>query len=228
MLPFLTNKKKTVVRNRELGPGGVHLKDYGTPGRTNLVEALSDMAEEDGRASDHLDHNDVWVDLGAQKNTVKAALQPKSDVQVKSDIQVKSGVQVTFEATDGMVNELQACIIEDYWTEEGIQRRAAATLNDSVHNWLEGIDNSDVVNESNDSSEDEHSVSSKESFGAKANVYHLPKFESFQKTKFNGPVFDSEKRLTAYNDRILSSAICWRKAGEESDDDMPAFFKPGN
>ncbi|CCT74307.1 uncharacterized protein FFB20_15078 [Fusarium fujikuroi] len=194
MLSWFTTKK-TVVRNRELGPGGVHLKDYGIPGRINLVEALSDMAEEDDRASDHLDDNDVWIDLDAQKDTIKAALQPKSNVKVKSD------VQVTVEATDEMVNELQACIIDDYWTEEGIQRRAVAALNDSVVNWLEGID------ESNDTSEDEHSVSSKESFGAKANIYQLPKFETFQKTKFNGPVFDNEKRLTAYNDRILSSAV---------------------
>ncbi|KAF5710965.1 hypothetical protein FMUND_9316 [Fusarium mundagurra] len=216
MFSFLTTKKKTVVRNRELGPGGVHLKDYGIPGRTNLVEALSDMEEEEDRASDHLDDNDVWVDLDAQKATIKATLQPKSGFTVK--------------ATDEMVNELQVCIIEDYWTEEAIQRRAAATFNDSVHNWLEGIDETDVVNESNDSSEDEHSVSSKETSGEKTNVYQLPKFEfeSFEKTKFNGPVFDKEKRLTAYNDRILSSAVYWGKVSDESDDDMPAFFKPGN
>ncbi|KAF5703246.1 hypothetical protein FGLOB1_9182 [Fusarium globosum] len=221
MLSWFTTKK-IVVRNRELGPGGVHLKDYGIPGRIKLVEALSDMAEDDDRASDHLDDNDVWIDLDAQKDTIKAALQPKSNVKIKSD------VQVTVEATDEMVNELQACIIDDYWTEEGIQRRAVAALNDSIVNWLEGIDELDVVNESNDSSEDEHSVSSKESFGAKANAYQLPKFETLQKTKFNGPVFDNEKRLTAYNDRILSSAVFWGKVGEESDDDMPAFFKPGN
>ncbi|CVK94946.1 uncharacterized protein FMAN_13219 [Fusarium mangiferae] len=221
MLSWFTTKK-TVVRNRELGPGGVHLKDYGIPGRINLVEALSDMAEEDDRASDHLDDNDVWIDLDTQKKAIKATLQPKSNVQVKSD------VRVTVEATDEMVNELQACIIDDYWTEEGIQRRAAAALNDAVHNWLDDIDESDVVNESNDSSEDERSVSSKESFGAKANVYQLPKFETFQKTKFNGPIYDNEKRLTAYNDRILSSAVFWGKVGDESDDDMPAFFKPGN
>ncbi|KAI1014510.1 hypothetical protein LB504_012173 [Fusarium proliferatum] len=221
MLSWFTTKK-TVVRNRELGPGGVHLKDYGIPGRINLVEALSDMAEEDDRASDHLDDNDVWIDLDTQKEAIKATLQPKSNVQVKSD------VRVTVEATDEMVNELQACIIDDYWTEEGIQRRAAAALNDTVHNWLDDVDESDVVNESNDSSEDERSVSSKESFGAKANVYQLPKFETFQKTKFNGPIYDNEKRLTAYNDRILSSAVFWGKVGDESDDDMPAFFKPGN
>ncbi|KAG5769776.1 hypothetical protein H9Q72_003058 [Fusarium xylarioides] len=222
MFAFLTSKKKTVVRNRELGPGGVHLKDYGIPGRTNLVEALSDMEEEDDRASGHLDHNDVWVDLDAQKDTIQAGLQPKSNVQLKA------GGQVIAKATDAVVNELQACIIEDYWTDEGIQRRAAAALKDSVHNWLEGVDHSDVVNESNDSSEDEHSVSSKETSGENTNVYQLPKFETFQKTKFNGPVFQKEKRLTAYNDRILSSAVYWGKVGDESDDDMPASFKPGN
>ncbi|KAF4502392.1 hypothetical protein FAGAP_1362 [Fusarium agapanthi] len=156
MFSFFTTKK-TVVRNRELGPGGVHLKDNGIPGRINLVEALSDMAKEDDRASDHLDDNDVWVDLDAQKDAIRAALQPKSDVQV------------TVETTEETVNELQACIIEDYWTEEAIQRRAVASLDESVHNWLESIDES-AVNESNDSSEDEHSVSSKESFGKKANV----------------------------------------------------------
>ncbi|KAF5554124.1 hypothetical protein FMEXI_2108 [Fusarium mexicanum] len=223
MFSFLTTKK-TVVRNRELGPGGVHLKDYGIPGRINLVEALSDMGMEDDRASDHLDDNDVWVDLDTQKDAIKAALQPKSNVQVIT----KPDVQVSVEITEETVNELQACIIEDYWTEEAIQRRAAAALDESVHKWLESIDESDVVNESNDSSEDEHSVSSKESCGAKANVYQLPKFESFQKTKFNGPVYDKEKRLTAFNDRILSSAVFWGKVGDESNDDMSAFFKPGN
>ncbi|KAF5588651.1 hypothetical protein FPANT_6569 [Fusarium pseudoanthophilum] len=219
MFSFLTSKKKTVVRNRELGPGGVHLKDYGIPGRTNLVEALSDMEEEEDQVSDHLDDNDVWVDLDAQKDTIMAALQPKSNVQLKSGVTVK--------ATDEMVNELQACIIDDYFTVEGIQRRAAG-LKDSVHNWLEGVDDSDVVNESNDSSEDNHSVSSKDSIGAEANVYQLPKSESFLKTKFNGPVYDNEKRLTAFNDRILSSAVYWGKVDDESDDEMPAFFKPGN
>ncbi|KAF5967667.1 hypothetical protein FCOIX_11794 [Fusarium coicis] len=216
MFSFLTSKKKTVVRNRELGPGGVHLKDYGIPGRTNLVEALSDMEEEEDRFSDHLDDNDVWVDLDAQKDTIMAALQPKSNVQLKSGVTVK--------ATDEMVNELQACIIKDYFTEEAIQCRAAG-LKDSVHNWLEGIDDSDVAN---DSSEDENSVSSKESIGAETNVYQLPKSESFLKTKFNGPVYDNEKRLTAFNDRILSSAVYWGKVDDESDDEMPAFLKPGN
>ncbi|KAF5630125.1 hypothetical protein F52700_7483 [Fusarium sp. NRRL 52700] len=210
MFSFFTTKK-TVVRNRELGPGGVHLKDYGIPGRINLVEALSDMEEEDDRASDHLDHNDVWIELDAQKDTIKAALQPKSDIEVIniSDVRVtaKSDRQVIFKAAGGMVNELQACIIEDYWTEEAIQRRAVVSVNDSVHKWLEDIDSADIVNESNESSEDEHSVSSKESFGAKTNVYQLPKFESFQKTMFNGPVFNNETRFTAYNDRILSSAV---------------------
>ncbi|KAF5575119.1 hypothetical protein FPCIR_13312 [Fusarium pseudocircinatum] len=220
MFSFLSSKKKTVVRNRELGPGGVHLKDYGIPGRTNLVEALSDMEEEDDRVSDHLDDNDVWVDLDTQKDTIMAALQPKSNVQVKSGVTVK--------ATDEMINELQACIIDDYFTDEGIQRRATAALENSVHNWLEGVDEMDVVNASNDSSEDEHSVSSKESIGAEANVYQLPKFESFQKTNFNGPVYDSEKRLTVFNDRILSSAVYWGKVDDESDHDMPAFFMPGN
>ncbi|KAF5553604.1 hypothetical protein FNAPI_6681 [Fusarium napiforme] len=219
MFSFLTSKKKTVVRNRELGPGGVHLKDYGIPGRTNLVEALSDMEEEDDRVSDHLDDNDVWVDLDTQKDTIMTALQPKSNVQLKSGVTVK--------ATVGMINELQACIIDDYFTVEGIQRRAAG-LKDSVHNWLEGVDDSDVANESNDSSEDEHSVSSKDSIGAEANVYQLPKSESFLKTKFNGPVYDNEKRLTAFNDRILSSAVYWGKVDDESDVEMPAFFKPGN
>ncbi|KAG9495704.1 hypothetical protein J7337_012261 [Fusarium musae] len=219
MFSFLTSSKKTVVRNRELGPGGVHLKDYGIPGRTNLVEALSDMEEEEDRVSDHLDDNDVWVNLDVQKDTIMAALQPKSNVQLKSGVTVK--------ATDEMVNELQACIIEDYFTEEAIQRRAAG-LKDSVHNWLEGVDDSDVANESNDSSEDEHSVSSKQSIGAEANVYQLPKSESFLKTKFNGPVYDNEKRLTAFNDRILSSAVYWGKVDDESDDEMPAFFKPSN
>ncbi|KAF5641434.1 uncharacterized protein FTJAE_4086 [Fusarium tjaetaba] len=219
MFSFLTSKKKTVVRNRELGPGGVHLKDYGIPGRTNLVEALSDMEDEDDPVSDHLDDNDVWVDLDAQKDTIMAALQPKSNVQLKSGVTVK--------ATVGMINELQACIIDNYFTVEGIQRRAAS-LKDSVHNWLEGVDDSDVANESNDSSEDEHSVSSKDSIGAEANIYQLPKSESFLKTNFNGPVYDNEKRLTAFNDRILSSAVYWGKVDDESDIEMPAFFKPGN
>jgi hypothetical protein len=219
MFSFLTSKKKTVVRNRELGPGGVHLKNYGIPGRTNLVEALSDMEEEEDRLSDHLDDNDVWVDLDARKDTIMAVLQPKSNVQLKSGVTVK--------ATDEMVNELQACIIEDYFSEEAIQRRAAG-LKNSVHNWLEGVGDSDVANESNDSSEDEHSVSSKEPVGAEANVYQLPKSESFLKTQFNGPVYDNEKRLTAFDDHILSSAVYWGKVDDESDDDMPAFFKPGN
>ncbi|EWG55757.1 hypothetical protein FVEG_13706 [Fusarium verticillioides 7600] len=219
MFSFLTSSKKTVVRNRELGPGGVHLKDYGIPGRTNLVEALSDMEEEEDRVSDRLDDNDVWVDLDAQKDTIVAALQPKSNVQLKSGVTVK--------ATVGMINELQACLIDDYFTVEAIQRRAVG-LKDSVHNWLEGVDDSDVANESNDSSEDEHSVSSKQSIGAEANVYQLPKSESFLKTKFNGPVYDNEKRLTSFNDRILSSAVYWGKVDDESDDEMPAFFKPSN
>ncbi|SCO90275.1 uncharacterized protein FRV6_14403 [Fusarium oxysporum] len=217
MLSFFTSKK-TVARNRELGPGGVHLKDYGIPGRINLVEALSDMGKDEDRVFDHLDQNDAWVDLDAQKDTIKSALQPKSDVQV------------TVEATEEMVNELQACIIDDYWTEESIQRRAIGALHDSVENWLEGIGQADDAHDS--SSDDEHSVSSKETSGVKANVYQLPKFETFQKTKFNAPIFDDETYLTAYNDAILSSAVCWGKSGEESEydsaDDMPTFSKSSN
>ncbi|RKK98245.1 hypothetical protein BFJ68_g13653 [Fusarium oxysporum] len=200
MLSFFTSKK-TVARNRELGPGGVHLNNYGIPGRINLVEALSDMGKDEDR-----------------KDTIKSALQPKSDVQV------------TVEATEEMINELQACIIDDYWTEESIRLRAIGALHDSVENWLEGIGQADDAHDS--SSDDEHSVSSKETSGVKANVYQLPKFETFQKTKFNAPIFDNETYLTAYNDVILSSAVCWGKSGEESEydsaDDMPTFFKSSN
>ncbi|KAH7154535.1 hypothetical protein DER46DRAFT_688444 [Fusarium sp. MPI-SDFR-AT-0072] len=196
MFSFLTTKK-IVVRNRELGPGGVHLKYYGIPGHINIVEA-----------------NDFWVDLDAQKDTIKSALQPKS------------GIQVTVEATDETINELQACMIDDYWAEEAIQRRTLDALHECVEKWLDGAAQPEVAFDSSD--DDQHSVSSKESSGAKANFYQLPKFETFQKTKLNGPVFDDETHLTAYNDAILSSAVCWRKLGEESEydsaDDMPTFF----
>ncbi|KAF4960416.1 hypothetical protein FGADI_1063 [Fusarium gaditjirri] len=225
MFSFFTTKK-TVVRNRELGPGGIHLKDYGIPGLTNLVEALSDMGTEDDRVSD-FDENDDWVDLETQKNIIKSTLQPKSDVKV------------TVKANGEMINELQACIIDDYWTNEGIQRREMEAIQrqsmqaakSCVSNWLKGV--TKVEADSDSSSDYQYSLSSKESSPAKANFYRLPELETFQKTKFNAPVFGDETRLTAYNDRILSSVVCWGKVGEEesdydSEDEMLAFSKHEN
>ncbi|KAH7240074.1 uncharacterized protein BKA55DRAFT_596693 [Fusarium redolens] len=200
MLSFFTSKK-AVARNRELGPGGIPLKDYGIPGRTNLVEALSDMAKEDDRASDHLDHNDIWIDLDAQKGIMKFTPRRKPDVQV------------TVEATDELINELQAGIVEDWFTEEGIQRRAMEALHSSVEKWLERTVEPELAFSS---SSDAHSASSNESSGTMANFYRLPKDETLKTTKFTAPIFDDETFLTAHDDANLSSAIFWGNWGKDS------------
>ncbi|KAF4337777.1 hypothetical protein FBEOM_8374 [Fusarium beomiforme] len=190
---------KKIITNRELGPGGKSLKDIGTPGRTNLVEALSDMEVEADRVSDHLDSNDEWI-----------VTESQNQVKPSDSSNPKPKVEMTVLVTDRLIASLKAAMEEDdYFTLEGMHRRAMEKPRVRVEHWLEGV----VEPEPEYLSDDGHSVSSHEEDRNVATVYELPKEEAHKVTKFNAPIYDDELHIGPDDDVALSSAAFWMDWG---------------
>ncbi|KAF9765898.1 hypothetical protein IL306_001743 [Fusarium sp. DS 682] len=204
---------KNVTHNRELGPGGVPLKDIGIKGRHNLVEALSDMEIEDDRISYHLSENVEWLDIA-----------PPKDVKSANNPNIKPKVQVTVPVTDRLIADLKAALEDKaFFTYAGFQRRTMAKLRASVEDWLE-----DTVEPEPEEllSDDAHSTSSDEDDRDIATIYQLPKDEAIQKTKFNAPIFGNELQLAAEDDAALSSACFLGNSNVDAGNDSTCNKSP--
>ncbi|KAF9774226.1 hypothetical protein IL306_007794 [Fusarium sp. DS 682] len=107
--------KKQVTR--EKGPAGVELRHMGIPGRENLVEALDDFEVEDDRASDHLDPNDVYIEVGNTNKTTEI-----------------------YQANSNSNKPLLNNIHEDYFLDiEKRERLAKEKAKRSVEDWMHSI-----------------------------------------------------------------------------------------
>ncbi|KAF4445610.1 hypothetical protein F53441_10674 [Fusarium austroafricanum] len=124
-MPYFFGNKKAI--NREVGPGGVELKDSGTPGLINLVEALDDFEEEADRVSDHFDTNDEYIEVPA---ITAAGVNKEAKKNSKFEIQ----------ADNEMVGDIGAAMNDsDFLSKSESRRRAEAKNSASVISWMSTV-----------------------------------------------------------------------------------------